>query len=76
MLSLMLSITFDIFLPARFIVDNAALGIGIALGAVFTYGFPCTQAERAKNRRGSDSLLRLRIWVEGEIQCLAALPIA
>jgi hypothetical protein len=54
MLPLMLSITVGI-LPARFILDNAALGAGIALGTVLTYVFPWTQAERANNRPGSDS---------------------
>jgi Family of unknown function (DUF6328) len=60
MFPLMLSITVDIFLLARLILDNAALGAGIALVTVLMffglwYVFPWTQAARAKNRRGSNS---------------------
>ena len=60
MFPLMLSITIDIFLLSRFILDNAALGAGIALVTVLMffglwYIFPWTQAGRAKNRRGSGS---------------------
>ena len=57
MFPLMLSITVDIFLIARFILDNAALGAGIALVTVLMflglwYVFPWTQAAHARNRRG------------------------
>ena len=60
MFPLMLSITVDIFLLARLILDNAALGAGIALVTVLMffglwYVFPWTQAARAKSRRGSNS---------------------
>jgi Family of unknown function (DUF6328) len=60
MFPLMLSITVDIFLLARFILDNAAIAAGIALVTVLMffglwYVFPWTQAARAKNRRGSRS---------------------
>ena len=60
MFPLMLSITIDIFLLARFILNNAALGAAIALVTTLMffglwYFFPWTQAARAKNRRGSGS---------------------
>ena len=60
MFPLMLSITIDIFLIARFILDTAALAAGIALVTVLMffglwYVFPWAQAARAKNRRGSGS---------------------
>lgn len=61
MFPLMLSITVDIFLIARFILDNAALGAGIALVTVLMflglwYVFPWTQAAQAKNRHGSGNI--------------------
>jgi hypothetical protein len=60
MFPLMLSITVDIFLLARFILDNAAIAAGIALVTVFMffglwYVFPWTQAARAKNRHDPSS---------------------
>ena len=55
MFPLMLSITIDIFLLARFILDNVTLGAGIALVTVLMffglwYVFPWAQSRRAKHR--------------------------
>jgi Family of unknown function (DUF6328) len=58
MFPLMLSITIDLFLLTRFILNNLALSIVVAVGAILMfsglwYFFPWTQSTRARRRHGS-----------------------
>jgi len=60
MFPLMLSITVDLFLLARLVLDNTALSAGIALVALlmffgFWYVFPVSQAARTRRRHRSGS---------------------
>ena len=58
MFPLMLSITVDLFLLTRLILNNSALSTAVAIGAILMffglwYLFPWTQSRRAKRRHGS-----------------------
>jgi hypothetical protein len=58
MFPLMLSITIDLFLLTRFILNNLALSTVVAVGAILMffglwYFFPWTQSTRARRRHGS-----------------------
>ena len=58
MFPLMLSITVDLFLLTRLILNNSALSTAVAVGAILMffglwYLFPWTKAARAKRRHGS-----------------------
>jgi hypothetical protein len=58
MFPLMLSITVDLFLLTRLILNNSALSIVVAVGAILMffglwYLFPWTQSRRARHRPGS-----------------------
>ena len=58
MFPLMLSITVDLFLLTRLILNNSALSTAVAVGAILMffglwYLFPWTQSTRARRRHGS-----------------------